>query len=117
MERPNIKRPWGGYTILQKASSFWVKKLFIKKNARTSLQSHHLRNEIWFVLSGTVIVQIGKKEHLAKAGDLFFIPKKQKHRLTGKQRACILEFAFGKVLERDIIRYDDDYNRHRTTIG
>lgn len=111
MEQPKIKRPWGGYTILEKAESHWVKKLFIHKGSRTSLQSHELRDEVWFVLSGDVIAQIGEKLHEAKSGDVLFISRNKKHRLTGTKNACVLEVAYGKVLETDIVRYEDDFGR------
>lgn len=110
-ETAKIKRPWGGYTILKKTNSYWGKKLFVHKNARLSLQSHEFREEVWFILSGKIIACVGNKHHEAKQGDLIFIPKNTKHRITGITKACILEIAFGKVLERDIIRYEDDYGR------
>lgn len=111
MEQPKIKRPWGGYSILKKSESHWVKKLFIHDGARTSLQSHKLREELWYVLSGSIVAQIGKTFHEAKTGDVLFIPKNKMHRLTGVKNACVLEVSFGKVLETDIIRYEDDYGR------
>lgn len=111
MEKPKIKRPWGGYTILQKTTSHWVKKLFIDNGSRTSLQSHKLRDEIWYVLSGNIIAQIGKSRREAKSGDVLLVPKNKKHRLTGTKNACVLEVSYGNVLETDIIRYEDDYGR------
>jgi mannose-6-phosphate isomerase len=110
-ERPEIEHPWGGYTILKKTNSYWAKKLFVHKNARLSLQSHQYRSEIWFVLSGTIMAQVSNKEQEAQKGALVFIPKKAKHRITGLTDACVLEIAFGRVLERDIVRYEDDYGR------
>ena len=79
--------------------------------ARLSLQSHQYREEIWFILSGSIIAQIGSKKRRANPGDLLVIPKKIKHRITGITEAVILEVAFGKVLETDIVRYEDDYGR------
>lgn len=111
MEQPEIKRPWGGYTILQKTGSHWMKKLYIHKGSRTSLQSHELRDEIWYVLKGNIIAQVGGKDHKLKTGDVVYIPKNKKHRLTGLKSACVLEVAYGTVLETDIIRYEDDYGR------
>lgn len=110
-ETPEIKRPWGGYTILNKTKTHWTKKLFVHKGARISLQSHQYRNEIWFVLSGEITVQLGNKKFDAKKGDLIFVPKTKKHRIIGKTKACVFEVAYGKVLERDIVRYEDDYGR------
>jgi len=111
MEHPEVKRPWGGYTIFKKTSSYWVKKLFVSRNSRLSLQSHKLRTEVWVVLEGSIIARVGNKEHKGKKGDFFVVLPKQKHRITGIENACILEIAFGLVLERDITRYEDDYGR------
>ena len=113
-ENNKIVRPWGGYTILKKTSKFWIKKLHINKNSRLSLQSHKDRNEVWIVESGTIIAQIGKQQHQAKAGDIFFVPKGKKHRLSATTKACVLEIAFGKTAETDILRYEDDYGRIRS---
>lgn len=110
-EKPKIKRPWGGYTILKKTQTYWVKKLFVNNKARLSLQSHNHRNEVWYVCSGSIIVQTGNTQRKGKSGDVFFIPKRRKHRILGIKEAVVLEVAFGKVLERDIIRYKDDYGR------
>jgi len=108
---PAVIKPWGGYTILKKTRLFWVKKLFINKEARLSLQSHYYRNEVWFILSGHIEAQIGNAFQRATKGDVIFVPIKKKHRIIGVSKACVLEFAFGRVLERDIIRYEDDYGR------
>jgi len=108
---PDVKRPWGGYTILQKTKTFWIKKLFVDKNARLSFQSHEHREEVWYILNGEITAQVGNKEIRAQKGEVVHISKRRKHRITGVKKACILEFAFGKVLEHDIVRYDDDYGR------
>jgi len=106
-----IKRPWGGYVILKKMKNYWVKKLYVHPKARLSLQSHHYREEVWYILQGMIIAQIGSKKHHGKEGDFFIIPKKKKHRIIGVKKAVILEVAFGKTLETDIVRYEDDYGR------
>lgn len=106
-----IKRPWGSYTILKKTNKYWVKKLFIRKHARLSLQSHQFRDEVWFVLNGNILAQVGNKVYHAKKSDVIFIPKEKQHRITAITKACVLEISFGNVLERDIIRYEDDYGR------
>ncbi|OGO91517.1 MAG: hypothetical protein A3F41_06400 [Coxiella sp. RIFCSPHIGHO2_12_FULL_44_14] len=106
-----IHRPWGGYTVLKKTPLFWIKKLFVNTEARLSLQSHQHRSEVWVVLRGAIHALIGEKWQRADPGDVLFIPRKKKHRIMGITDACILEIAFGRVLEKDIIRYEDDYGR------
>ena len=111
-ETPEVRRPWGGYTILKKSRSQWAKKLFVNKGARLSLQSHQHRDEIWLALSGKITVVLGSKTFDVKKGDFIFVPKTKKHRIIGKTSACVFEVAYGKVLERDIVRYEDDYGRN-----
>lgn len=106
-----ISRPWGGYAIVKKTKTHWIKKLFVHRNARLSLQSHLYRDEVWFVLKGKVIAQVGKHQTALGPNQFLFIPRKKKHRLIGVTNACVVEIAFGMVLERDIIRYEDDYGR------
>lgn len=106
-----IKRPWGGYSIIKKTSLFWIKKIYVNQEARLSLQSHKLRTEIWVILEGSIIAQIGTKKQKGKAGDFFLVLPNQKHRITATENAVILEIAFGLVREGDIVRYEDDYDR------
>lgn len=106
-----VAKPWGGYTILKKSHELWIKKLYIKKGERISLQSHEMRTEIWVVLSGEVEAQIGNSHHVAGPDAVIIIPQNSKHRLTGITDACVMEFAQGVVQEHDIVRYEDDYGR------
>ena len=87
----------GWLYYLKKTTAYWVKKLFVHKDARLSLQSHQYRDEVWFVLSGKIIALVGNKSHEVQPGDVVFVPKKSKHRITGITEACILEVAYGEV--------------------
>lgn len=106
-----IKRPWGGYQILEKLPQYWLKKLFINKGEQLSLQSHKNRYEVWIVLQGKVRVQKGDVFSILQKGGYERIDKKEKHRIYGLTNACVLEVAFGQPREKDIIRYEDKYDR------
>lgn len=106
-----VLKPWGKYIILEKKQGLWIKKLFVLRGARTSLQSHKVRFEIWVVLSGKIEVVKGNSHLVLRKGDFLKIEKKEKHRITGLQDSCVLEIAFGEVRENDIIRFKDDYGR------
>lgn len=110
-EAPAIPRPWGGYTVLHRTRTAWVKKLMLSAGARTSLQRHRLRTEVWYVLSGTVEVQVGSRVGRHRAGDTVCVPRGVAHRLCALSAACVLEVAFGAVREGDIERLADDYGR------
>jgi len=106
-----VKKPWGRYVVLEKHSTYWLKKLFINKGESLSLQSHKGRYEIWIVLEGKISVQKGNEQFILKKGGVVRIEKEEKHRISGLVKSSILEVAFGKLNERDIIRYEDKYGR------
>ena len=106
-----IRRPWGKELVLLRSGSFWVKEIFIKDGHRASLQSHKGRDETWVALGGKSGAVIGNKKIYLKPGDIINIKRGQKHRWFGIKKSHILEIAFGKLNERDIFRYQDDYGR------
>ncbi len=106
-----ILKPWGKYVILEKKRDYWIKKLFVRQGERLSLQSHKGRLEIWIVLSGRVEVIKGSSRLKLKEGEFLKINEKEKHRIFGLKDSWILEVAFGKAQEKDIIRFKDDYGR------
>lgn len=110
-ERQIVQKPWGGYLILKKNHGLWIKKLFVKKGERLSLQSHEHRTEVWVVISGEIDAQVGNVHHRAGPDDVILIAPHRKHRLSAVTDACVMELAQGEVLEHDIVRYEDDYGR------
>lgn len=106
-----VERPWGGYLILEKHPTYWLKKLFVNKDESLSLQSHKGRCEIWVILEGKVSVQKGSRQFILEAGEFLKINVGERHRINGLAKSCILEVAFGILKEGDIIRYKDKYGR------
>ena len=107
-----VKKPWGCFEqfTLNKLST--VKILTVKKEKRFSLQFHKNREEFWRILSGRAIITIGKKRVKAKKGDEFFIKRNQNHRIESiGEDLEVLEIAYGKFDEKDIVRLEDDYGR------
>lgn len=106
-----ILKPWGKYIILEKNQEYWIKKLFVRQEARLSLQSHEGRFEIWILLSSKAEVIKGDSHLLLKEGEFLKINKNEKHRIIGLKDSWILEVAFGDLRENDIVRFEDDYGR------
>jgi len=74
--KPNsVKKPWGGYEVLEKSPRFWIKKLYVNKGTRLSLQSHKYRSETWLVLSGKILARKGRAEKILCAGGAITIEK------------------------------------------
>lgn len=113
----DFKRPWGGFIKFIDNKPSTVKIHYLKKGESFSLQSHQLRKEFWYLIDGKIKVTLGKnlknlKKKTLKEGQSVHIPKKLLHRAEGITGSKILEIAFGKFSENDIIRYQDEYGRN-----
>ena len=87
-----ILKPWGYEQILEKNKKYVVKKLFMKKNHRCSLQYHKVKLETVYVLSGILKFQVGSKINnlktkILRPGDCVSINKKK-----NTQNACIKKY-------------------------
>lgn len=105
------ERPWGWFETIQEGEKYKVKKLFIKKGCRISLQSHEQRDEHWVIVSGFGTVKIEDTERFIGTGGHIFVPKKHKHRITATKDIELIEVQMGVCDEKDITRFEDDYNR------
>jgi len=112
----DFKRPWGGFIKFIDNKPCTVKIHYLKNGGSFSLQFHKLRGEFWYLISGKIIVTIGKnikqlKKKVLKEGEYIFFPKKSLHRGEGIESSVILEISLGKFKENDIIRIEDKYGR------
>jgi mannose-1-phosphate guanylyltransferase/mannose-6-phosphate isomerase len=113
-----VHRPWGSYTVLEEGDRYKIKRIEVNPGAKLSYQLHHHRSEHWVVVSGTARVTNGDQEYDVHPNESTYIPISTKHRLEnlGKIPLQIIEVQNGEYLgEDDIVRYDDDYNRHETS--
>ncbi|MBA2379372.1 MAG: phosphomannose isomerase type II C-terminal cupin domain [Blastocatellia bacterium] len=116
-ESPSLteERPWGSYTILDKAGNFKVKRLEVKPGKRLSYQRHRHRAEHWFIISGTAKITLNGEEITAKSGESIDIALGAEHRVENPDLSEMLVFIevqtgdyFG---EDDIVRIEDDFGR------
>lgn len=108
-------RPWGWYDSIDEGPRFKVKRIQVKPKASLSLQKHHHRAEHWVVVKGTAEITCGDKTLLLSENQSTYIPLGQIHRLAnpGNIPLEIVEVQSGSYLgEDDILRIEDDYNRH-----
>ena len=110
----STKKPWGAvesiFTNLGEGEVS-AKIIRISPGSRLSLQTHRRRSETWFVVDGTVHVQVGKKHLYVPAGGVVSIPVGVQHRMGSSRGATVLEVARGFFDEGDITRIEDDYGR------
>lgn len=107
-------RPWGHYETLALGPRYQVKSIVVRPGGELSLQSHVHRAEHWIVVEGTARVTIGSDEMLVGENQSVYIPLAEIHRLAnpGKVDLRLIEVQTGAYLmEDDIIRYEDIYNR------
>lgn len=69
------------------------KKLILKKNHRCSMHSHKEKDEVFYVQSGKVKLEIEGKAHILSRGDFVHIEPKVEHRFTGLEDSEIFEFS------------------------
>lgn len=115
LNRIDIHRPWGQFKVLAQSPNYVVKHLQVFPGCQISLQSHDHRQEHWVVVKGEARIQLDEQELVLVEGQAVSVARKQKHRLKNEQASVleIIEVQSGSVLdENDIVRYDDEYNRH-----
>lgn len=109
------KRPWGGFTTYISNHKFTVKDIVVKPGEALSLQYHRNRTEFWAWIDGpSPRITIGDTVFYMEAGREYCIPKGIKHRienLDAHNPTTILEVAYGRFDENDIVRLEDRYGR------
>ena len=109
-----IKKPWGSEEIIEFNSKFMVKKLFMKKGHRCSLQFHQQKKETIYVLSGKLKIYYGDNKNELKEktfieNETLTIEPGTVHRMEAVIDSLYLEASTSEM--DDVIRIEDDYNR------
>ncbi len=110
-----VSRPWGFYKTTVLNELFQSKIIYVLPNQSLSLQSHMRREEYWTIIDGEGRIQLDQSIRQVYPGDMTFIPKGCRHRITNTSDSSVLVFSeiqlgdyFG---EDDIKRYEDIYGR------
>src|SRR3989344_1107021 len=86
------KKLWGEeHWIVNKA--YCGKKLILKKDRRCSMHSHKEKDEVFYVQSGKVLLELHGKKQILNPGDFIHIPPGTPHRFTGIENSEIFEFS------------------------
>lgn len=109
-----IEKPWGYEELVECNDKYVVKKLFMKKGNKCSLQYHELKRETIIVLSGTLKISTGNtldnithKEY--QYGDTITIDPYTIHRMEAVEDSLYTETSTNELW--DVIRIQDDYGR------
>ena len=112
MEIYSESRPWGRFEKFHENRPCTVKLIYVNAHSRLSLQYHKKRAEFWKVMKGTAVVELDGRTVILTEGETMSIPKQARHRVAALDSDCvILEIAYGRFNENDIVRIEDDYDR------
>lgn len=111
-----IDKPWGHEILVAHNEHYALKDIWIKAGTRTSLQSHTRKTETVLILSGKLSlehqVQGAPLEVIIYgAGETYDIEPGVKHRATALQDTRLIEVSTPDL--DDLIRYEDDFGRHK----
>lgn len=110
-----IEKPWGSEELLEKNAAYMVKRLFMKKGHRCSLQYHEQKKETVYVLSGVLRILVGPSadaltDTLYHPGDSLTLTPGTVHRMEAVEDATYLEASTPEM--DDVVRLSDDYRRN-----
>ncbi len=116
MKKNFIKKPWGSEELISNNKNYVLKKLFMKKGHRCSLQYHKKKHETVYVLSGNLKILIGKnkdnlKKKILKKNQSLIIKPYTVHRMEGVTNSIYLEASTPHL--KDVVRLSDDYGRKK----
>ena len=106
-----IQKPWGYEEILEINKYYCLKKLFMKKNNRCSLQYHKKKIETIFVIKGVLEIEINKIKKIFKKNQSITIKNNVIHRMKAlKVDTIYLESSTNHL--KDLVRIEDDFKRN-----
>ena len=108
-----VEKPWGYELIFAHTQRYAGKILFVRKGARLSHQYHRMKEEHFYIQSGTIEVTLGDGETervlTMHPGDKLHIPPGTRHRVRGIEDTLIFEVSSPEL--DDVVRIEDDYGR------
>lgn len=105
-----VNKVWGHEEWIVNNSKYCGKKLVLKQGFRCSMHKHNVKDETFYILTGTVLMETefnGMVNNIIMtAGDIVHIEIGMWHRFTGIQDSEIMEFSTFHM-EEDSIRRED----------
>lgn len=113
-----VEKPWGYEELVECNDKYVVKKLFMKKGHKCSLQYHKLKRETIMVLKGELYISIGKDKNSLEIktfgpGETITIEPYTIHRMEAKEDCLYSETSTNELW--DVVRLEDSYGRTSDT--
>ena len=113
---PYIDKPWGYEKIWAHTDKYVGKVLHIKEGRKLSRQYHEMKEETIYVMSGFLILEIGKGKDMVtqelRQGDTYHIEPGVIHRFCAppnRPPVTLMEVSTPQL--NDVVRLEDDYDR------
>ena len=108
-----VDKPWGHEVRFICTDRYAGKLLFIKAGAQLSLQYHEIKDEAFYVQSGTLELVLGKGDEqrveTLQPGDWRHITPGTIHRFRGVTDCELFEVSTPEL--DDVVRIEDDFGR------
>ena len=115
LESPRrVEKPWGYELIWAETDEYVGKILHVIAGEALSLQYHEIKDETLFLLTGRLLLQIGKSadqliDYEMMEGQRFHLPSRTVHRMIAETDCDILEVSTPHL--DDVVRLEDRYGR------
>jgi mannose-6-phosphate isomerase len=112
-----VEKPWGREIWVAVTDHYALKIIEFKQGHRSSLQFHEKKHEHIYLDQGTAQIEYqnenGEMEtQLLHPGDVVEVKPGRKHRVLAIGDARFFEVSTPEL--DDVVRVEDDYNRHTT---
>mgnify|MGYP003150469497 CR=1 FL=1 len=104
-----VDKPWGREEWLVLNDHYCLKRLYVNKGEKLSLQYHEIKHETMILESGDCMLQKDNYHRVMRIGDPITIEPKSIHRIQAIEDTIILEVSTPEV--DDIVRLEDNYGR------
>jgi mannose-6-phosphate isomerase-like protein (cupin superfamily) len=98
--RQFVSKGWGYEDWIWNTPLYCGKVLFIKKDKKVSWHYHNLKDEVFYVQDGKMLVLYGPDDDINKAnqivmgrGDVFHVTVGMRHRMIGLEDTHVFEFS------------------------
>jgi mannose-6-phosphate isomerase-like protein (cupin superfamily) len=113
-ETRHVDKPWGYELVWAVTDRYCGKLLFVRAGESLSLQYHREKDESWYVLDGSAMLERGSVGAPLETveigpGDAFRFVPGTVHRVTARADIRILEVSTPEL--DDVVRLEDRYGR------
>ncbi len=88
-----VDKVWGSEEWIANTDKYCGKILNLNKGFRCSLHYHKNKDETFYILEGSVLMEFDGEKKIMVKGDTQRIMPGQKHRFTGLKNSKIIEFS------------------------